>query len=123
MKSCRPIEVAMNSIAQHARPKLNTHSEYLRPQFSRYRTGCGASRASAPTDGSAATSEAVRSAGIGRGTTLSVTPPIYLGITQNRDRDLFRCPAPPQTSTLGVTRREEVRGGHHVPPHRSRDPG
>jgi hypothetical protein len=49
MKSCRPIEAAMNSIAQHARPKLNTHSEYLRPQFSRYRTGCGASRASAPT--------------------------------------------------------------------------
>src|SRR5919109_1132482 len=51
MKSCRAIEVAMNSIAQQARPKLKTQSEYLRPQFSRYRTGSGASLASAPTSG------------------------------------------------------------------------
>jgi hypothetical protein len=35
MKSCRDIDVAMNSMAQHARPKLKTHREYLRPQFSR----------------------------------------------------------------------------------------
>src|SRR3954471_4163150 len=35
MKSCRAIEVAMNSMAQQASPKLNTHREYLRPQFSR----------------------------------------------------------------------------------------
>ena len=27
MKSCRDIELAMNSIAQQASPKLNTHSE------------------------------------------------------------------------------------------------
>ena len=27
MKSWRPIDVAMNSMAQQARPKLNTHSE------------------------------------------------------------------------------------------------
>ena len=27
MKSCRPIDVAMNSMAQQASPKLNTHSE------------------------------------------------------------------------------------------------
>ena len=27
------IEAAMNSIAQQARPKLNTHNEYLRPQL------------------------------------------------------------------------------------------
>ena len=33
MKSCRAIEVAMNSIAQQASPKLNTQSEYLRPQL------------------------------------------------------------------------------------------
>src|SRR5690606_23766449 len=34
MKSCRPMLVAMNSMAQQARPKLNTHREYRRPQFS-----------------------------------------------------------------------------------------
>src|SRR5215510_8343437 len=51
MKSCRPIDVAMNSMAQHASPKLNTQSEYFRPQFSRYRTGSGASFASVPTAG------------------------------------------------------------------------
>src|SRR4051794_32903164 len=64
MKSCRPIDAAMNSIAQQARPKLNTHSEYLRPQFSRYRTGSGASLASAPTAGG-------RTVGVGRWTVLS----------------------------------------------------
>src|SRR3954447_22058702 len=63
MKSCRPIEAAMNSIAQQARPKLKTQSEYLRPQFSRYRTGSGASFASAPTIG--------RTVGVGRWTGLS----------------------------------------------------
>jgi len=35
MKSWRAIDVAMNSIAQQARPKLNTHREYFRPQLSR----------------------------------------------------------------------------------------
>src|SRR4051812_3009654 len=39
MKSCRPIEVAMNSIAQQASPKLNTHSEYRRPQLRMNRIG------------------------------------------------------------------------------------
>src|ERR1051325_1994364 len=39
MKSWRPIEVAMNSIAQHANPKLNTHREYRRPQLSTNRIG------------------------------------------------------------------------------------
>src|SRR4051794_14175417 len=34
MKSCRPMLVAMNSMAQQASPKLNTQSEYRRPQFS-----------------------------------------------------------------------------------------
>ena len=42
MKSCRLIEVAMNSIAQQARPKLKTHKLYCRPQFSRKRIGLGA---------------------------------------------------------------------------------
>src|SRR3954447_18523471 len=42
MKSWRAIELAMNSIAQQARPKLNTHREYRRPQLSRYRAGLGA---------------------------------------------------------------------------------
>ena len=32
----------MNSMAQHARPKLNTQSEYLRPQLRRYLAGFGA---------------------------------------------------------------------------------
>ncbi len=35
MKSWRDIDVAMNSIAQQARPKLKTQREYLRPQLSR----------------------------------------------------------------------------------------
>src|SRR2546423_2276986 len=39
MKSCRPMEVAMNSIAQQARPKLKTHREYRRPQFRTNRIG------------------------------------------------------------------------------------
>ena len=39
MKSCRPIDVAMNSIAQQARPKLKTQSEYRRPQLSTNRIG------------------------------------------------------------------------------------
>src|SRR6478672_1428854 len=39
MKSCRAIEVAMNSIAQHASPKLNTHRLYRRPQFRTNRMG------------------------------------------------------------------------------------
>src|SRR4249920_3952018 len=39
MKSCLDVEAAMNSIEQHASPKLNTQSEYLRPQFRRNRTG------------------------------------------------------------------------------------
>src|SRR5215475_320303 len=39
MKSCRPIEVAMNSMAQQARPKLKTQREYRRPQFSTNRIG------------------------------------------------------------------------------------
>src|SRR5919109_2929079 len=34
MKSCLLNDVAMNSIAQQASPKLNTHNEYRRPQFS-----------------------------------------------------------------------------------------
>src|SRR4029453_5393090 len=33
MKSCLAVEAAMNSIEQHASPKLNTHSEYRRPQL------------------------------------------------------------------------------------------
>ena len=43
MKSWRAMEVAMNSIAQQARPKLNTHSEYLRPQLKTNLIGCGIS--------------------------------------------------------------------------------
>src|ERR671936_898179 len=39
MKSCRPIDVAMNSMAQQASPKLKTHSEYRRPQFRTNRMG------------------------------------------------------------------------------------
>src|SRR4051812_44455645 len=39
MKSCRLMLVAMNSMAQQASPKLNTHSEYRRPQFSTNRMG------------------------------------------------------------------------------------
>src|SRR5919204_2187005 len=39
MKSCRDIEVAMNSIAQQASPKLNTHRLYRRPQFNTNRIG------------------------------------------------------------------------------------
>src|SRR5688500_11956365 len=31
MKSCSAMDVAMNSIAQQARPKLKTQREYLRP--------------------------------------------------------------------------------------------
>src|SRR5437868_722368 len=51
MKSCRLIDVAMNSIAQQARPKLNTHREYRRPQLSTNFIGLGASRESGPTLG------------------------------------------------------------------------
>ena len=43
MKSCRPMLVATNSTAQQASPKLNTHSEYRRPQFSTNRIGSPAS--------------------------------------------------------------------------------
>src|SRR5262249_42389100 len=39
MKSCLEVDAAMNSIEQHASPKLKTHSEYLRPQLSRNLTG------------------------------------------------------------------------------------
>src|SRR4051794_18143549 len=39
MKSCRPKLDAMNSMAQQASPKLKTHSEYRRPQFSTNRMG------------------------------------------------------------------------------------
>ena len=39
MKSCLDVEAAMNSIEQHASPKLKTHSEYRRPQFRRNFTG------------------------------------------------------------------------------------
>src|SRR4029450_1245638 len=39
MKSCRAMLVAMNSIAQHANPKLKTQREYRRPQFSTNRIG------------------------------------------------------------------------------------
>src|SRR5918994_5806512 len=39
MKSCRLIDVAMNSIAQQASPKLKTHSEYRRPQLRTNRIG------------------------------------------------------------------------------------
>src|SRR5256885_12931102 len=39
MKSGRPLDVAMNSIAHQARPKLHTHSEYRRPQLSTSRIG------------------------------------------------------------------------------------
>src|SRR5581483_8477463 len=52
MKSCRDIDVAMNSIAQQASPKLNTHREYRRPQLSTNLTGLGASRESGPSRGS-----------------------------------------------------------------------
>ena len=48
-KRARAADVAMNSIAQHARPKLNTHSEYFRPQLSTTRIGSGAIRCKAPT--------------------------------------------------------------------------
>src|SRR3954452_17297918 len=48
MKSWRAMEVGIDSIAQQARPKLNPHREYLRPQFSRYRAGVGAIRCSGP---------------------------------------------------------------------------
>jgi hypothetical protein len=43
MKSWREVDAAMNSIAQHARPKLKHHSEYLRPQLKTYFTGLGSS--------------------------------------------------------------------------------
>src|SRR4051812_43485257 len=52
MKSCRDIEVAMNSIAQQARPKLNTQREYLRPQLRTNLIGFGASLLAGPMRGS-----------------------------------------------------------------------
>src|SRR3954447_2814604 len=51
MKSCRLIEVAMNSMAQHASPKLKTHRLYRRPQFRTTRSGSGASLAHGPIVG------------------------------------------------------------------------
>ena len=39
MKSFLAVDAAMNSIEQHASPKLKTHSEYRLPQFNRKRTG------------------------------------------------------------------------------------
>src|SRR3954464_6163223 len=39
MKSCRAIEAAMNSIAQHAKPKLKTQRLYRRPQLRTRRSG------------------------------------------------------------------------------------
>ena len=41
----------MNSIAQQARPKLNTQSEYRRPQLSRNLAGFGANWVPGPTVG------------------------------------------------------------------------
>src|SRR5919106_4435484 len=41
MKSCLDVEVAISSMAQHARPKFITQSEYLRPQFRMNLTGWG----------------------------------------------------------------------------------
>src|SRR3954454_24405344 len=52
MKSCRDIDVAMNSIAQHASPKMNTQREYRRPQLSTNLIGFGASREAGPMRGS-----------------------------------------------------------------------
>src|SRR3954465_3760809 len=52
MKSWRDIEVAMNSIAQQARPKLNTQREYLRPQLRTNLIGFGASLLAGPMRGS-----------------------------------------------------------------------
>src|SRR3954454_20234350 len=52
MKSWRDIEVAMNSIAQQASPKLNTQREYLRPQLRTNLIGFGASLLAAPMRGS-----------------------------------------------------------------------
>src|SRR5438128_563445 len=43
MKSCLDVEVAMSSMAQQAKPKFITHSEYFRPQFKMNLTGCGIS--------------------------------------------------------------------------------
>src|SRR5438093_9187969 len=43
MKSCLDVDVAMSSMAQHARPKFITHSEYFRPQFRMNLTGWGIS--------------------------------------------------------------------------------
>src|SRR5919204_2402991 len=41
MKSCFEVDAAMNSMAQHARPKFITHREYRRPQFRMNFTGWG----------------------------------------------------------------------------------
>ena len=41
MKSCRDVDAAMNSMAQHASPKFITHREYRRPQFRMNFTGWG----------------------------------------------------------------------------------
>src|SRR5690349_14813959 len=51
MKSCRPIEVAMNSIAQQANPKLKTQREYRRPQFRMKRIGSPSTPAPSPMAG------------------------------------------------------------------------
>src|SRR5690606_31694075 len=59
MKSWRLIEVAMNSIAQQASPKLNTQSEYRLPQFRTNFIGLGASLAAGPIVGRSLT--AIRS--------------------------------------------------------------
>src|SRR5882757_7846950 len=60
MKSCRLMLVAMNSIAQHANPKLKTQSEYRRPQFSTNRMG------SPSTPGRPATTSTYSAAGEAR---------------------------------------------------------
>src|SRR3954462_2207579 len=51
MKACRAMLAAMNSIAQQARPKLNTQRLERRPQLSTSRMGWGAVSWSRPTDG------------------------------------------------------------------------
>src|SRR5438034_193806 len=41
MKSWRLVEAAISSMAQHARPKFMTQSEYFLPQFRTNFAGCG----------------------------------------------------------------------------------
>src|SRR5215475_1520806 len=69
VKSCRPIEVAMNSTAQQARPKLNTQSEYRRPQLRTNRMG------SPSTFGRSATSIRYRDARMAPGG-IAPAPPV-----------------------------------------------